>query len=250
MLQDERVMDALDLSKKVVVVTGASRGLGAGIARVAHRSGASLGLCSRGAPVLADAARVLAVRLDVTDAPAVDRFAAAAFDRFGHVDLWINNAGVLEPVGPLRTLEPQAIHQLLDINVFGVALGSRAYVRELHRRDGQGVLLNISSGAARNAYHGWSAYCASKAAVDRLSEALSLEERSRVAVYSVTPGVIDTEMQATIRAKSADEFPDVQRFRELHARHALSAPEAAAEKLLRFAFDPNAARDPVCVDLR
>ena len=243
-------MEPLQLSNRVIAITGASRGLGAGLARVAARAGASLALCSRGTPALGEAGNVLAMRLDVTDAPAVERFVAAAFDRFGGVDLFINNAGVVEPVGPLRTLEPEALHRLIDVNVLGVALGSRAYLRELHGREQRGVILNISSGAARNAYYGWSGYCASKAAVDRLSEAIALEEHPRVAVYSAAPGVVDTDMQTSIRDKTEDEFRDVARFRELHARRALATPEEAAERLLRFALDPDSARGPVCVDLR
>lgn len=243
-------MQPLDLSGKVLAITGASRGLGAGLARVAARAGARLALCSRAAPELAAGERVLATQLDVTDAAALERFAAAAFARFGTVDLWINNAGMLEPIGPLRSLDPAAVHALLDANVLGVAYGSRAYVRELHRRDAHGVLINVSSGAGRKAYYGWTIYCATKAAVDRLSESLALEEAPRLAVFSVAPGLIDTAMQSAIRAKSADEFAEVQRFREAHAAHALQAPEQVAEKLLRFAFDPAVPREPVCVDLR
>jgi benzil reductase ((S)-benzoin forming) len=240
----------MDLIGKVVAITGASRGLGAGLARAAFARGAALALCSRGAPELPDGERVLSMRVDVSDAARVDAFAEAAFERFGRVDLWVNNAGLLEPIGPLRELDATALHALFDVNVLGAALGSRAYARELHRRDARGVLLNISSGAARKAYFGWSAYCASKAAVDRLSEALALEEAPRLTVYSVAPGVIDTAMQTTIRTQSAERFPDVDRFRELHESGGLRSPEQAGEQLLRLAFDPRAARPHVCVDLR
>lgn len=243
-------MEKLDLSDKVLAITGASSGLGAGLARVAADAGARLALCSRRAPALAEGSRVLATQLDVTDAPALERFAAAAFDRFGRVDLWINNAGLLEPIGPLRELDPAAMHRLLDVNVLGVAYGSRAYVRELHRRDASGTLINVSSGAGRKAYYGWTLYCATKAAVDRLSESLALEESPRLAVYAVAPGLVDTAMQTAIRSKTADEFAEVQRFKEAHAAHALQSPEGVGEKLLRFAFDPRAPRDKVCMDLR
>ncbi len=240
----------MDLSGKVAVITGASRGLGAGIAQVGHELGMSLALCSRSLPVLASGPHVLARELDVTDSDALEDFTHEASERFGHVDLWINNAGLLEPVAPLREAPTEQLHRLLDVNVFGVALGSRAYLRLLHRLGGQGVLLNISSGAARKPYHGWSGYCASKAAVDRLSEVIALEEGERVRVHSVAPGVVETGMQETIRGKSSSDFKDVERFRGLHESGALLAPTDAGAALLRLAFDPAAAREAVCIDLR
>src|SRR5262249_27683201 len=152
--------------------------------------------CSRGLSALGDSERVLTAQLDVTDASAIAVFAAKTFQRFGHVDLWINNAGLLEPIGPLRDSDSAALQRLLEVNVLGVAHGCRAYVRELRQRGAHGTVINLSSGAARTPFYGWSMYCASKAAVDRLSETLALEEAPGLRVYSIAPGVIDTEMQA------------------------------------------------------
>jgi NAD(P)-dependent dehydrogenase (short-subunit alcohol dehydrogenase family) len=240
----------MDLTGKVAVITGASRGLGAGMARVAQEMGMSLALCSRGAPALTPSDRVLCERLDVTDPSAMQAFATAAFARFEHVDLWVNNAGLLEPVGPLRDAPPEEFARLIEVNVVGVALGSRAYARMLHEHGGHGVLLNVSSGAARKPYFGWSGYCASKAAVDRMSEVIALEEAERLRVHAVAPGVVESEMQETLRAKDEATFRDVQRFRKLHEDQALQSPEGAGEKLLRLAFDPEARREEVCVDVR
>ena len=243
-------LEPLDLGGKVVAITGASRGLGAGIAHAAARSGASLALCSRSTPALAGSERVLSECVDVSCAEAIDGFGARAFERFGHVDLWINNAGLLDPIGPLRELDPLALRALVDTNVCGVLFGCRAYLRELHRANARGTLINVSSGAARNAYHGWSGYCATKAAVDRLSECIAIEESDRVRVYSLAPGVIDTDMQTLIRSKSPHEFAQVERFRTRHAEGGLEDPLATGAKILRFAFDERPAPRPVCGDLR
>jgi benzil reductase ((S)-benzoin forming) len=181
----------------------------------------------------------------------VDAFAASAFRRFGHVDLWINNAGIIDPVGPLRDLDPSAIARMLDVNVLGVAHGCRAYLRQLHEHGSRGIILNVSSGAARKAYFGWSVYCASKAAIDRMSEAIALEEQDVLdAIYSAAPGVVDTDMQAAIRAKSEAEFRDVERFRHMHDAKILQSPDETAERILHFVFDMATPRTPVCVDLR
>ena len=245
------LLDTLNLSTKVVSVTGASRGLGAGLARVAYRAGASVALCSRTEPLLRESDRVFTETLDVTDAAAVEAFAASAFRRFGHVDLRTNNAGIIDPVGPLRSLQPDAIARMLEVNVLGVAHGCLAYLRQLHEHESKGILVNISSGAARKAYFGWSIYCASKAAIDRMSEAIALEEEDRLnAVYSVAPGVIDTDMQSAIRSKTEAEFRDVQRFRSMFEDNVLKSPDETAARILQFAFNPETPRIPVCVDLR
>lgn len=239
----------MDLSGKVVVVTGASRGLGAGLANVALERGMSVALCSRSQPVHGDSDRVLSQTLDVRASDAVEAFAEATFARFGRIDLWVNNAGLVEPVGRLRDIDPVQLEELLQVNVMGVVVASRAYIRGLHRHDQQGVLMNISSGAARNPYYGWAGYCASKAAVDRLSEVIALEEADRLRVHSIAPGVVETDMQAVIRTKGVDEFREVGRFQKLHDSGGLQSPTEAAGKLLDIAFDPRA-RIGVCVDVR
>src|SRR5262245_66112450 len=86
------------LRGRTAVITGASRGLGAGLARAFRERGLRLGLCARTEPVLAGDPEVVSARLDVRDAAALAEFAAAVEARFGAIDLWINNAGVLEPI--------------------------------------------------------------------------------------------------------------------------------------------------------
>lgn len=237
---------------KVAVITGASRGLGAGIAAECARQGLKLGLCARNEAALPASDDVLVDSFDIVDDAAVERFAAAVAERFGGIDLWINNAGILEPVDQLREVSSSDFRRHLDVNVLGVFHGTRAFVRHLRARGKPGVLLNISSGAARAPYSGWAAYCAGKAAVDRLTEVVDLEERDAglLTAYSVAPGIIDTDMQALIRSVSADRFPDVERFKQLKADDAFSTAESVATALLDLAFDPAAKRDAVSIDLR
>jgi benzil reductase ((S)-benzoin forming) len=238
----------MELEGKVCVITGASRGLGAGLARDMLDRGMRLGLCSRSAPAFAEGDRVLAREVDVTDEAAVDRFAAAVADRFGHIDLWINNAGVLEPIGPLRGADGESFRRHIDININGVFHGSRAYVRHVRATGKPGVLVNISSGAGRNPYFGWSAYCAGKAAVDRMSQCLALEEAEvGLRVHSVAPGIIDTHMQELIRGTPAERFPQVDRFKKLKEDEAFSSTGFVAARMLELAFDPAHHTDEVLV---
>jgi NAD(P)-dependent dehydrogenase (short-subunit alcohol dehydrogenase family) len=239
----------MNLEGKTAVVTGASRGLGAGLAADFARRGMRLGLCSRGAAALSPGERVLAQRVDVADAEAVARFGDAVAERFGGIDLWINNAGVLDPIGPLRDCAAADLDRHLQINVLGVIWGSRWYCRHRRAVGPGGVLVNISSGAARKAYFGWSAYCAGKAAVDRLTECIALEEKDAgLRAHAVAPGIIDTYMQEQIRATTAAQFPEVGRFVALKQDEKFSSTAWVASHLLELAFG-DGATDQVLVAL-
>lgn len=228
----------VDVQGRVALITGASRGLGAGMAEHLASKGLRLGLCARSDPALAPGESVVAKRVDVTDAGAVDAFAGEVINRFGAIDLWVNNAGVLEPIGPLGDSDPAAIADHLAVNVMGVVHGTQTYIRHLRSRSGDGVLVNLSSGAAEHGYAGWAAYCASKAAVDRLTEVVNLEEADHgVRAYAFSPGVVDTDMQALIRRCPPEQFPAVGRFLELARTQAFNSPAHVADHLLAIAFD-------------
>ncbi len=231
------------LAGKVVVITGASRGLGAGLAQRFAELGAGLGLCARTEPAGPAGALACCEAVDVSDHGAVDRFAAAVNDALGPIDMWINNAGVLDPMGPNRTLDPAAVERALLINIAGVANGTRAFSQRA--RDwppARRVLVNISSGAAAKSYQGWSIYGATKAAVDRFTEVVALEE-PELTCAAVAPGVVETDMQVAIRAADAATFPDVDRFREMHRDGTASSPAWVADHLAAFftgSFEPDA----------
>ena len=238
----------MELAGRVAVITGASRGLGAGLADAFAAHGIRLGLCARSRPERPDGTEVVAESVDVTDADGMQAFTERVVATLGPIDLWINNAGVLEPIAPLRDVAPDAFRAHLDVNLTGVFVGSRCFVRHLRARGGAGVLINVSSGAARKPYHGWSAYCAGKAGVDRLTECLDLEERdSGLRAYAVAPGVVDTDMQALIRATPPERFPARPRFVARKEHGVFNSTRHVADAFLRIAFDPTARPDAVCV---
>jgi NAD(P)-dependent dehydrogenase (short-subunit alcohol dehydrogenase family) len=101
------------------------------------------------------------------------------------------------------------------------------------------VLVNISSGAAVKPYAGWAAYCASKAAVDQLTRVVALEEAPHgLRAVALSPGLVDTDMQAAIRASDEATFPEVDRFRLAAAEHRFNSPAWVARHILDLAIGP------------
>jgi NAD(P)-dependent dehydrogenase (short-subunit alcohol dehydrogenase family) len=249
---------------RVAVITGASRGLGAGLAVHFAASGMHLGLCARHRPQLVVRTRPTAhdghvdrselpvfAAADVTDRDALERFAAAVVARFGRIDLWVNNAGLLGPIGPLADVDefdPASVARTIDVNVTGVLHGTAVFAAHVRSREGTGVLVNISSGAAVKPYEGWATYCASKSAVDQLTRVVALEEaRHGLRAHSVAPGLVDTDMQANVRAADEADFPEVDRFRRAAEEHRFNSPAWVAEHILLLAFGPE---PPASVKLR
>jgi NAD(P)-dependent dehydrogenase (short-subunit alcohol dehydrogenase family) len=123
------------------------------------------------------------------------------------------------------------------VNFVGVANGSRTFARHVRTRPGGGVLVNISSGAATTVYSGWAVYCASKAAVDQLTAVVAEEEKDEgLRAYSLAPGLIDTDMQAKVRAASAQSFPAVEKFVEAKRNGTFNTPSWVADAILELAF--------------
>jgi NAD(P)-dependent dehydrogenase (short-subunit alcohol dehydrogenase family) len=226
--------DDRSLVGRVAVVTGASRGLGAGMAARFAEAGLRLGLCATHEPLPPSGGpdEALCAPVDVSDPTAVEAFADAVVERFGPIDLWVNNAGILDPIGPHRTLDPALVSRALAVNIGGVDNGTRAFTRRAQDwPSADRVLVNVSSGASRSVYAGWSIYGATKAAVDHLTEIVDAEEAD-IVCRSIAPGVIDTDMQAHIRAQDEVTFPAVTRFHELARTGAWNSSAWIADHVL------------------
>lgn len=243
-------VDLPDLSGRTALITGASGGIGAGVAERFAALGVRLALCARSQPTLPEGATGVAASVDVTDPGAVADWVEGAAAALGPLDLCIANAGILGPLGPLRDDDPAEVAATFRANVEGVAHTAAAYARHVRGRDGDGVFLAISSGAGRNPTAGWAPYAASKAAVDALCQAFAQEEADAgLRVLAVAPGVVDTRMQAAIRASTPEAFPRHERFVQMKADEAFNSPAFVADHLLRLAFAPGPADDDVLVRL-
>jgi benzil reductase ((S)-benzoin forming) len=236
------------------IVTGHTKGLGAALAaNLLARGVPVLGLARSRAPELADAYPGLfdEVELDLADGAALAGWLAQSalrdyLDGSGAV-LLLNNAAVVSPVGPLEQQDPAAIMRACTLNVSAPMALSAAVVRA--SPDAQRRILHISSGAARNAYPGWSVYCATKAALDQHARAVALDGDHGVRICSLAPGVIDTGMQAEIRATPEERFPLRRRFIDLKETGALIDPDECAERVVDYLLGAGFGDDTIA-DLR
>jgi NAD(P)-dependent dehydrogenase (short-subunit alcohol dehydrogenase family) len=188
------------LEQAVVVITGASSGIGRAAALRIARRGGSLALCGRSMAPLnevaeqceAAGAAVLAEALDVSDEDAVEAFAAATGERFGRIDVWVNNAGVIA-YGEFLEIPPDVFRQVIETNLMGQVHGARAALRRF-REQGSGVLINLSSVWGRVSSPQVAPYIVSKSAVRALAECLrgELAGEPDIHVTTMAPQAVDT----------------------------------------------------------
>ncbi len=200
-------MQADDLSGRRVMITGASRGIGAEAARAFAQAGARVALTARSAEAVETIAReiragggeALALPADVADRDAMAAATRQVVESWGGVDVLVANAGVIDPIAPLDKVDPAAWDRLIDINVKGVFHAIRA-VLPVMLAAGGGTVITVGSGAAERALEGWSAYCSSKAAVHHLARCLDHEMRGKgIRSLVLSPGTVATDMQRRIR---------------------------------------------------
>ena len=195
---------------KVVAITGASSGIGEATARLLARRGARVALGARRTDRLAEL--VTAIRaeggtaeyraLDVTKREDTDAFVKLAQTTFGRVDVIINNAGVM-PLSPLSALKVEEWDRMIDVNIRGVLHGIAAALPVM-KAQGSGQIINISSIGGHRVSPTAAVYCATKFAVNAISEGLR-QESSDIRVTVISPGVTESELADTISDSSARE---------------------------------------------
>jgi len=220
---------------RLAILTGGSRGLGLALCETLAERGYRILEFSRSAP------HAYSTRVDLSSPSDSHRIAAAAITSLGgeHVEelLVINNAGTLEPIGPASRKEPAAMLANLNTNFTSAILVLTEIVSHFQGTACRKVLANISSGAAQKGYAGWSLYCAAKAGMENYIRALALEQQGEPHPFipiNVDPGVIDTEMQASIRSSSAADFPERERFVKRKEQGALVPPVEVAAAVCRI----------------
>lgn len=220
---------------KIAVVTGPTSGIGLSIARRLVADGWLLFAVARDADRLAATGLPLcgSTIADLADVTA----AAAALESLDLRDashaVLVNNAGVIEPIGRFWELDPIALAAALAVDVTAPLVLAGAFYRKLLAAPHcDGAIVQIGSGAANRPIAGWSAYCTAKAALHHASATLAIEvDPARCRVTVLSPGILDTAMQATIRASNPSAMPDHGYFTSLHATGALGSPDRPARWL-------------------
>ena len=196
-----------ELSNKSVLITGASRGIGAATTQHLAEMGANVVLSARSTSAIEELSQQLnvdglntaAIQCDVTNYDQVEAAVQYCIDQFGSLDVLVNNAGVIDPIARLANSDPKLWSLAIDINVKGVYHGLRAAIPVMEAQ-GKGTIINLSSGAAYSALEGWSHYCASKAAAKRLTECAHKEYADKgIRVIGLSPGTVSTDMMRTIK---------------------------------------------------
>ena len=219
------------------IVTGHSKGLGHAIAeRLLELDIEVLGLARGPAADLGArfGSRLQQVSIDLADSAALVAWLGqgglSGYLQHASRILLINNAGMVDPVGSLAQHDLAQVAQAVALNVAAPLMLSAAVVQQAAQAECR--ILHVSSGAARHAYPGWSVYCATKAALDMHAQAVQADPLPNVRICSLAPGVIDTAMQAHIRALPPQRFSMRERFVQLHAEGALVSPQDCAHQLV------------------
>jgi NADP-dependent 3-hydroxy acid dehydrogenase YdfG len=204
---------------KVIVITGASSGLGEAAARHLSAQGASLALGARragriealAAELTAGGGKALAVTTDVTHSDQVKRLVDTAVERYGHVDVMINNAGLM-PHSPLERLKLDDWNRMIDVNVKGVLYGIAAALPHMIQRK-SGHIVNVASVAGHVVRPGGAVYSATKTAVRVISEGLRQEVKPHnIRTTVISPGAVASELPDSITEQ--DIAADVHKFYE------------------------------------
>ncbi len=256
----------MKLQGRNAIITGASQGLGAEIATHFVREGANVMLCARNDKALAEQAeklfaekvsanqRIETCVADVADTQQVDTLFATAIEKFGALQVVVNNAGVYGPMGPSETVDWVEWAQAININLLGTVYPCRLAV-EHFRAQGYGKIINLSGGGATNPLPFISSYAASKAAVVRFTESLALEVKDvGIDINAVAPGALVTNMMDQLIAAGPETvgaafYERMQKIAEsggtpLHVGASLCVYLASAEsdgvtgKLLAAQWDP------------
>ena len=224
---------------QVFVVTGASKGLGRSICEILATNGFTVVGIARNSIELSSLENYLkkinpksaTFACDLSSENQIATTAAKITHDFPVIHGLIHNAGIIGPVGSMFNVETNLWNETIQVNLLAVQQLTKLLYTSMVKAPRCRVT-TISSGAAVNSLESWSAYCTSKAGLEMWTRSLADEGSSHgISAVSVAPGIVDTDMQATIRSVSVDDFPMVERFIGFHNNGDLVAPDAVAESL-------------------
>lgn len=237
--------------KKYFIITGASKGLGRALSLELADSDVVLfliakkGLAKVGKLARYRGASVEERLFDLRKIDGLEGLIGHIFTKIkksrASLVVLINNAGVVSPIAFAGNAKTKDVSDSLKINCISPIILSSIFIRKVKNFNCKKMIVNISSGAAKKVFEGWSPYCSAKASLEMFSNCVSSEQKrlkNGVKVYSIDPGVINTGMQEKIRGVDASEFPAVNKFIEWYKKGILRPPEAAAKDINKIFWAP------------
>ncbi len=223
-------------------MTGASKGLGLSLTQALLLKGHQVLAIARSVPPPQD--RLRSLKLDLAEIHQIDEVVSAALEtlplaNFERLHL-INNAGSIEPIQPVTELRAENIDLNIKLNLIAPMIMTSSFLRTTKNFKGPRTIVNVSSGVAEKPKVSWAAYSAAKGGLRIFSLTLALEYSSDplVKIVSFNPGVMDTDMQGTIRSQSVANFPDVERFKGFARDGILRSPSVVALHLVNLLAKP------------
>ncbi len=222
------------------IITGASKGFGLAIAhRLASAPDNRIVGIARTRPDL-DLANVTWIEFDLSAVASIPGLVQQIHERLSIQQsdsvFLINNAGVVTPVGPAVEIDSVEMIKTINVNAVAPVILSIEFLKRRAKCSGRFGIVNLSTGAAKNPYAGWSSYCSSKALLEMFTACASIENPNLL-IRSYNPGVIDTGMQETLRSQSEERFSSVAKFIALHEQGKLQSSHEAAEKFVSEIFN-------------
>ncbi len=239
---------------KTLIITGASKGIGNAIAKEFHKNGYHVFSLSRTKGNDLDG--IEQVTCDLSDLESLESVFKSVLEKVKASSptsiTLLNNAGSLGLINQLENIDYQNIIQSVTINYTAPLLLNSLFIKETETWGIERKIRTISSGAANSDIDGWSVYCSTKAAIDRMTSVIGVEQENKpnpVHTIAIYPGVVDTGMQAEIRNSSQEEFSNVAKFKALKDNNELASPKEVALTLFKIENDTSIANGSI-VDVR
>lgn len=215
-------------------ITGSSKGLGKGLAELLLSEGHKVWGLSRTSSIKHENYSHLS--LDFSDLNKVNSYSFPVIEDADEVIL-INNAGMIGEIGTIGQLEDKSPQKIMDVNVTAPIILCNKFIRQFELTKANKSIINISSGAGQSPISGWANYCASKAALDMFSQTVQKEQANKsnpIDIYSVAPGIMDTDMQAEIRSSDINRFDRVNEFVDYKKNNELKSSKSVASLIFEI----------------
>lgn len=237
----------------ILIITGGSKGIGKAIANKYASKNYKVYSLARSITTQENTTQI---SVDLSDTEVTKKAFLMLLDEIRKESITsitlINNAGRLGAISNLENLESLDIAKTIQLNTTTPLILSSLFIKNTQKLNCKKQIINISSGAAKNPYQGWSVYCTSKAAIDMATKTIATEQlelKNGVKCVSIYPGVVDTNMQTSIRNTSENNFKNLQRFKDLKENNELYTPELVAEKIYTIDIE-NLLKDGDIIDIR